>query len=319
MHSSAIWIYGAGAVGSTLGGYLADAGHAVTLIGRNPHMEAVRAGGLHIEGIWGERHVPDNLDAVTALPEGAPPDIVFITAKSWDTAATAEALRDHIGPDTLVVSLQNGVGNVATLQEILGPERVVAGMVIIGFEIVEPGRTRVTVQADVMRFGRAGGAPDAKVEHLVHLLTDAGLPAEVEPAMDSVQWGKVLYNSALNPLGAILQCHYGALLAEDTWATIEALITEAFAVFAKAGITVRWATAPEYLAFLRDVQIPATFDHRPTMITDLNTRGRTEVDVINGAIVKAGEQVGVPTPVNSTLCQIVRALSARRAAELAQS
>lgn len=307
-----IWIYGAGAIGSGLGGLLAEAGAAVTLIGRDPHMAAIRERGLHIDGIWGEHHAREGLRALTALPAGEPPpDVVFLTVKSYDTRAAGEALAPHLGPDTLVVSVQNGVGNAELLGELLGAERVIAAMIIIGFAIPEPGRVTVTVEADAIRLGRLGAPPDAAVRHIVDLLRGAGIPAEAEPEIESVQWGKVLYNAALNPLGAIRECHYGALLAPDAWATIEQVIGEAFAVFAAAGIHVRWRTAEEYLAYLRDVQIPVTFEHRPSMLTDLATRGRTEIDVINGAIVAAGARVGVPTPVNARLCEEIRARSAR--------
>lgn len=312
--NTGIWVYGAGAVGSAVGGLLAQAGSDVTLIGRDPHMAAIRDHGLRIDGVWGEHHITSRLDARLAPPEGAPPPaVVFLTVKSYDTRAAADALAPLIGPDTLVVSVQNGVGNVQVLEDVLGAERVIAGMIIIGFEMPAPGRVTVTVQADAIRLGRRGGEPDAAVRRVVDLLRDAGMPAEAEPNIEGVQWGKVLYNSALNPLGAIHECHYGALLAPDSWATIEQIIAEAFAVFAKADILVRWQTAEEYLAYLRDVQIPATFEHRPSMLTDLRERGRTEIDVMNGAIVAAGERVGVPTPVNARLCDMIRERSARPA------
>lgn len=307
-----IWVFGAGALGSAVGGMLAEAGQSVTLIGRDPHMAAVRDGGLHIDGIWGEHHVRDGLVAVSAPPIGPAPDVVFVTVKSYDTAAAAATLRDVIGPDTLVVSLQNGVGNVDVLVDALGEERVIAGMVIIGFELPEPGRVTVTVEADAIRLGWPGRQPDTAVQRIVDLLRSAQLQAEGEAAIEGVQWGKVLYNSALNPLGAILQCHYGALLAPESWAVIEHVIAEAFAVFAAAGIATRWADAEAYLTYLRDVQIPVTFEHRPSMLTDLTARGRTEIDVINGAIVDTGRGVGIPTPVNDTLCRIIRALAAAR-------
>ena len=302
-----IWMYGAGAVGSGIGGLLAEAGNEVTLIGREAHMTAIDKAGLRIDGIWGEHHVVERLHPAVAPPPGAPPEIVFLVVKSYDTRAAAEDLRERIGPDTLVVSLQNGVGNVAVVEDVLGPERIVAGMVITGFEIPEPGRVTVTVEADAMRFGRVGAPPDGRVVRVVDVLRGAGMRAEAEVDMAPVQWGKVLYNSALNPLGALLRCHYGALLAPETWAVIEDVIHEAFAVFAAAGIHTKWPDAPTYVEYLRDVQIPATFDHRPTMLADVEIRGRSEIDVINGALVAEGARAGVATPVNATLCRIIRA------------
>ncbi len=306
-----IWMYGAGAVGSAIGGLLAAGGNDVTLIGRDPHMAAINGAGLHMDGIWGAHHVTDHLRAVVAPPTGEQPDLVFVVVKSYDTAAAGADLAGRIGPDTTVVSLQNGVGNVEVLQKLLGPERVVAGMVIIGFEIPGPGRVTVTVEADAIRLGRPGGAPDAAVHRAVGLLTGAGMRAEADPEIERVQWGKVLYNSALNPLGAILGCHYGALLAAESWSIIEQIIGEAFAVFAGADLRAPWPDAAAYLRYLREVQVPATFEHRPSMLTDLATRGKTEIDVMNGALVAAGARAGVPTPVNSALCQLIRALAAR--------
>lgn len=311
-----IWMYGAGAVGSGLGGLMAEAGQAVTLIGRDPHMAAIREGGLRIDGIWGAHHVSTHLRPAVAPPDDETPDVVFVTVKSYDTRAAGVDLRDRIGPDTIVVSLQNGVGNVQVLQEVLGLERVIAGMIIIGFEIPEPGRVTVTVEADAIRLGRPGQAPDAAVARVVTLLAAAELPVEAEAEIERAQWGKVLYNSALNPLGAMLRCHYGALLAPHTWSLIEQLIGEAYTVFAAAGIRAPFPDAAGYLAHLRDVQIPATFEHRPSMLLDLETRGKTEIDVMNGAIVTVAERAGMSAPVNAALCHLIRARAAQVAADL---
>lgn len=307
-----IWVYGAGAVGSCLGGMLARGGHQVVLIGRDPHMTAVRERGLRIRGLWGDFLVREGLRALTSLPETGRPDLVLLTVKSYDTAAAAEDLAARLDPAVPVLSLQNGVGNVEILARRLGPGRVLAGMVIIGFEIPVPGEVRVTVQADDIRLGRPGKPPDEVVRNVVSWFRGSGIPAREDPHIESSQWGKVLYNSALNPLGAILRCHYGALLQDASWRVIRSVIHEAYAALAKARVAVPWPTAEAYLSHLRSVQIPATFDHRPSMLVDLERRGRTEIDVINGALVRLGESVEVSTPVNAALCDIIHALERLR-------
>src|SRR5882762_3702849 len=160
-----ILVFGAGAVGSTIGGMLAQAGHEVTLVGRDPHMARIAASGLKISGLWGDHHVT-TLKTATAIPEGSF-DTILLTVKAYDTEAAAKTLAPRFPKDIPLVHLQNGVGNAELLIQALGAARVISGMIIIGFQITLAGRTIVTVSADKIKLGRREGAMDTAVEDMV--------------------------------------------------------------------------------------------------------------------------------------------------------
>jgi len=303
-----ILIAGAGAVGSGVGGMLAVGGNDVTFLGRDPHMSAIRHDGLCVEGIWGRHHVPSIRALTSAREIRIPPDLVIVTVKSFDTGAVLEQIAPVMGDRTLVMSLQNGVGNAETIAGNIGWERTLAGMIIIGFEILKPGTVKVTVQADAIKVGRLDGTMDEPVERVHGWFAESGLPCDASPDVRAYLWSKVLYNAALNPLGAILRVPYGQLREPQPWQTIEAIVGEAFDCLRAAGIGVLWATAAEYLAYLRDFQIPATAEHRSSMLQDVERGRRTEVDFINGAIVDLGRRFGVATPVNEGLVSKIREL-----------
>ena len=196
----------------------------------------MRSAGLEIGGIWGTHHVA-GIRTVTAV-EAIPPDIelCLVTVKSFDTAALARALAPRLRPGALVLSLQNGVGNAEAIAAACGWPATLAGMVIIGFEIPAPGRVCVTVAADTIKVGRLDGQMDAAVATTAQVLAGAGIPCDAVPNVRAYLWAKVLYNAALNPLGALRRVPYGDLVQPAPWATIEQVIGEAFACLAAASI-----------------------------------------------------------------------------------
>src|SRR5437762_3159632 len=201
-----ILVFGAGAVGSTLGGMLAEAGHAVTLVGRDPHMRRIREAGLKISGLWGDYHVTQ-IQAGAEIPQGAP-DWILLTTKSYDTAGAAKVLAQKFPRDIPVLHLQNGVGNAEILASQLGWPRVISGMIIIGFQIPLAGRTVVTVSADKIKIGRRDGTLDAPVHAIVEAFNAAKMPAEAVTDVQKQLWGKVLYNASLNALAGIVGVKY---------------------------------------------------------------------------------------------------------------
>lgn len=147
---------------------------------------------------------------------------------------------------------------------------------------------------------------DDRVQRLVDLFHQAGLNVEGSRSIRSNLWAKTLYNCALNPLGAILDVPYGALAETHTWAIIECIIAEAWAVCHAERITLPWATAAEYLDYLRSMQLPATADHNSSMLQDIRNGKVTEIDFINGAVVRLGELHAIAVPVNRTLVEMIR-------------
>jgi len=314
-----ILVGGAGALGLVFGALLRRAGHAVTLLGRAAHLEAIRAGGIRVEGLWGE-HVVTGLDLARDGAEiDGTFDVVLIAVKAYDTLALAATVAPLLAPHGIVISLQNGLGNAEALAKQIGAGRVLAGRVIFGAEVVAPGRVRVTVYADPVLIGAwdtpRGTELDRQAQGWAERLAAAGIPSIYCDDILAALWGKVLYNAALNPLGALLGVHYGAL-SEDAncHAVMDAVIDEAFGVAVAEGVALPWASPAEYRTVFYDRLVPSTYDHRSSMLQDLRRGRRTEIDAINGEVWRRGARHGIATPANELLTRLVHAREATRGA-----
>ena len=313
-----VLVFGAGAVGQGVGGLLAAAGRPTTLLLRDRHRHALAERGLTVTGIFGERFVGGDALGLVTDPADLQPgeyDVILVCVKSYDTPAAAEAVAGLLGPRTVVVSMQNGYGNVELLAERLGRQRVLCARVITGFEIPRPGEILITVHADDVHVGSFYQPGHPMAAALAAALSEAGLPTVAVDTVEADLWGKILYNCALNPLGAILGVHYGALGdAADSRAVMDAVIDECFDVIAAHGFPCPWPTAAAFREVFYGRQVPATYDHHPSMLQDLQAGKRTEIDALNGAIVRLAAEKGLSADVNQTLVRIVHFLEARRAA-----
>lgn len=305
-----ILIMGAGALGSVVGGFMAKAGHAVTLIGRETHMQAIHARGLDITGIWGDHHI-EGLRTHTGAAglEGQSFDLVLVTVKSYDTRRAVDAVRPLVGPETLVCSYQNGLGNAEIVAEAFGWARTVGARAIFGAWIPEPGHADVTVIANPTALGvYDDSAPAQRVRDIARAMDDAGLPTVYTDSIATVLWGKVAYNCALNPLSALLDVTYGALLdTEHTREILREVVREIYAVAAAMNVPLQPDNADDYITLLFERLIPPTAAHYASMREDFRHRRRTEIDALNGAICRYAAQYGVPCPTNTLLTRLVHA------------
>jgi len=302
---------GAGAMGSVFGGFLADAGHRVVLITRPAHARVIAEKGLLIDGIWGTRRV-QSLTAFTALSDIRDPltfDVVLLAVKSYDTGMALNELLQALPDMPPIVSLQNGLGNVEMIAAMAGRNKTIGGRMIFGVEFNGPGHVTVTVSADNTKIGALpGGIDHGFVQQLAKTFTDAGLPTDAVADIDRYIWGKVLYNCALNALATIMNVHYGKLLAhEGTREIMTHIIEEIFAVARACGVKLDWGQPEDYRTELFDVLIPRTFDHHPSMLQDIQHGKKTEIDALNGAVVKMGADYGIDTPYNWTITQLIKA------------
>jgi 2-dehydropantoate 2-reductase len=306
-----VLIAGAGALGSVVGGLLAARGAAVTLLGRDEHLESVRRSGLRIEGLFGDHHVRELGCVSDAAALRGRFGAVFLTVKSWDTVAMAAAVAPHLAPDGHLLSLQNGLGNLERAAAAVGDARVLGARVIFGAEVVAPGRVRVTVEAAPVLVGSPDSGDAARAAAAARWaarLREAGIPAEATGSLLAELWAKVFYNAALNPLGALLGVPYGSLPEDaDARAIMDDAIDEAFAVARAAGVRLEWPDAAAYRALFYAALVPATARHRSSMLQDLERGRPTEIDAINGYVAARGGALGVPTPVNATLTRMIRA------------
>ena len=292
---------------------LRRAGWPVTLLGRSAHLKAIAERGLHIGGLWGEWTVSGFALATDAeeLMGTGPYSAVLLTVKAYDTATMARAIAPHLGSYGVVISLQNGLGNMEEAASAVGPERVLGGRVIFGAILTNPGSVEVTVYAEPVVLGSAypGKFPalDVAVRRWACAFTEAGIPCEHTDDIVAYLWSKVLYNAPLNPLGAVLGLSYGQLAADpDLRWLMDRIIDEAHAVALASGVRLRWPSAAAFREEFYGRLVPATADHRSSMLQDIDRGHPTEVEAINGRVWEYGRAAGVPTPLNEAMTRLLR-------------
>jgi 2-dehydropantoate 2-reductase len=318
---SRILIAGTGALGSVFGGLLRAGGNDVTLLGRDPHLSAVRRDGLRITGIWGEHFASGLACCTDASALRGNFDAILITVKSFDTASMAAATAPLLSPHGVMISLQNGLGNLELITAAAGYDRALGGRVIFGAELTAPGVVQVTVYADPVLIG-APALESARWSHLqerakawARLFDDCGIPSQPCDDIAAALWAKAFYNAALNPLGALLGLHYGALPQhEDSRSIMDRVIDECFTVATAEGVRLAWDSPDAYRQSFYEHLVPSTFHHRSSMLQDLERGRRTEIEAINGEVWRRGLKHRVPVPFNELLTRLVRARGAQNLA-----
>mgnify|MGYP002623504036 FL=1 len=291
-----IAVMGAGALGGYFGGRLAAAGHNVTLIARGAHLAAIRADGLRILSPRGDLHLP-GIGATDDPAAVGPVDAILFMVKTYDLEHAAEAIRPMLGPETFVVTCQNGVSAPERLAAAIGPERVVPGVARIPGEVAQPGVIRHTAPLDILIFGEAAGGVSARCERLAAALNDAGMTPKAHPAIRHELWSKMISQAMLASLTALTRLDLGPL--RETLQTRQ-LMTDAMEEAAAVGR----AEVPD----LPDDLIAANWafldglprEMHASMLDDLRNGKRLEVDHLSGDIVRLGRRHGIPTPIHFT-------------------
>jgi 2-dehydropantoate 2-reductase len=290
-----IAVMGAGAVGCYYGGMLARVGHDVVLIGRSPMVEAVRRSGLLLESRAFRGHVRVRTDTSPAAIEGA--ELVLFCVKSGDTESAGAAMAPHLHPQASILSLQNGVDNAPRLSAVLG-RHVIPVVVYVATEMAGPGH--------VLHHGRGDlvlGPSDSSAA-LAAALSAAEIPTSVSDRVVDALWAKLIINCAYNPLSAITQLRYGELVrAPHVLETLRNVFDECMAVARADNITVPADLWESLLAIAENMA-----GQRSSTAQDLARGKRSEIDHLNGYVVRRGKALGVPTPVNQALHCLVRLL-----------
>ncbi|MGA1826534.1 MAG: ketopantoate reductase family protein [bacterium] len=301
-------IMGAGALGSVFGGMLKLGGMQVILVTKNlKHVKAVKNDGLSISGIWGNYVVKD-IPVYTKPQEiNEQFDIILLSVKSHHTEKAMIQLSSLLDKSSYIVSLQNGLGNIETIASFCAPENTIGARVIFGAAMLKPGHTKVTVYADKVLLG--GLSPHVSRKVLDDICADfnrAGIPTDTVTDIHPYIWGKVLYNCALNPLGAILTVEYGRLAkSRSTRKIMKEIIKEIFLIAKAKNVTLPYSSAEEYFHVLLDKQIPPTASHRSSMLQDIEAGRITEISSMNGAIVQYGKELGISTPYNGIITNLI--------------
>jgi 2-dehydropantoate 2-reductase len=305
-----IAIVGTGATGSVYAGLLAAAGHQVTAIDRwHEHVDAIRAGGLRVSGASGDRVTQPA--ATTDAAEVGPVELVVIATKAADVEAAATATLQLLGPETLVLPIQNGLGSRERVAAIVGSERVLAGVIGgFGASVVEPGHVHHH-GIELVRLGECSGPVSERVESVAQAWRRAGFSVQTYDDVDQLVWEKLICNVAFSATCAITGMTIREVMDDaDAWSISSACASEAFEVARAKRIALSFEDPREWV---RDfgAAIP---DARPSMLLDVLAGRRTEIDVINGAIPPLAAELALDAPVNRTVSALVRAIESRTAA-----
>lgn len=289
-----IAVMGAGAVGGYCGALLARAGHDVCLIARPAHVEAINArGGLRLDSKAFSGVVP--LAATSDPAAVASADLVLVVVKSTDTETAAGQMAPHLSATTPVLSLQNGVDNAKRLGALLG-RAVIPAAVYVASEVAGPGHIRHLGRGELIL------GPSDHSDALARMFSDAAIPTTVSAAVREALWQKLTINCAYNALSAIPRLNYARMFAvEGTAEVMRAVVGECVAVAAARGIRLPDDMLAQTLALHESM--PA---QQSSTAQDF-ARGRpSEINHLNGTIVRAGRELGIPTPANLTLLTLVK-------------
>lgn len=301
MSAIRISILGAGAMGSLFGGLLAEVGHDVELLDVDPaQVAAVREHGLLIRNDAGERRLA--IPIVQPHAATRQPDWLIVFTKAMHTQGALTAARHLIGPQTRLLSLQNGLGNAEKLVGFADASRVAIGMTTVPADLVAPGEVHSHGQSKT-RIVMVDGGKDAALASLAAALDAAGLPCAVDPDAVVAIWEKVAFNVALNSLCAVTQRTVGGLgSAAEGRRLAHAVASEVLAVAQAEGL----AVLPERAHATIDHALDHHGGHRPSMLQDLLARRPAEIETLNGAVVRAAERHGIAVPRTETLYTLVK-------------
>lgn len=292
-----ILIMGTGGLGGYFGALLARAGGDVTFIARGANLQALQTRGLAVRSVNGDFTLP--VVQACADPAGMPEaDVVLFCVKTYGVADAATLLQPVVGSNTVLLTLQNGVDTPTDLQQAFGRGTVLAGITRIGSTLIEPGVIEQPTRDRAIEFGSLEARDAAALEPVCTLLEAADIPALVSPDIRKSLWEKLVLISAFAGLSALTGLSPNQLLARQPTRTVYTHVMEEAAAVARAGgVALAPDTATHILAYLdAEGELGSA-----SMAVDFQHRRRTEIEAINGAVVRHGRRLGVPTPVNETI------------------
>jgi 2-dehydropantoate 2-reductase len=308
-----VLIYGAGAVGLGLTSFLLKSKAGVDIIAREDTVTSLRKAGLTRTGLFGNYHAaPQSFGSYSSLNdlEEITYDYILVCTKSFDSLNAAKDLSEHkslFGEKTKIVLFQNGWGNAEKFTSFFEKEIIYTARVITGFRRNRKNEVDITVHADAIHIGSLFGSPLSNVEDLSESINDGDIPCITTADIEKDIWAKMLYNCALNPLGAIVNVPYGVLAQHESTRTImNSIADEAFNVMTKAGYKTHWPTAEDFLDVFYEKLVPDTAEHKSSTLQDINAKKRTEIDALNGAVIKLAGRVKINVPYNLAIFNIVK-------------
>lgn len=298
-----IAVMGAGAVGCYFGGMLARAGHEVVLIARPQHVEAIQRNGLRMETRAFDEHVHLRASSDVAGVQGA--DLVLLCVKSPETESAGRAMQPFLSADAMVLCLQNGVDNAERLRMVLPRHEIAAAVVYVATEMAGPGHVRHHGRGELVI------EPSPKGQMVAQAFTAAGVPTEISDNVRGALWLKLVINCAYNAISAIAQRPYGENVRSDGVPDVmHDVLEECMAVARAEGVQM----PGDVDAAVRTIAQTMPGQYSSTA-QDLARGKRSEIDYLNGLIVRRGAALGISTPVNRTLWALVKLIENKQAAK----
>lgn len=309
-----ILIYGAGAVGLGIASFLIKSGEEVDIIAREDTVYGLREHGLVRSGIFGESYAgPQEFNSYSSLKDLPQKvyDYILVSTKSYGSLFAAQDLST--GPaflkadKTRIILFQNGWGNAEIFLNYFPKDKIYNARVITGFRRSKNNQVDITVHADAVHIGSMFDINTANIEPLCESIDHGGMPCISTSGIEKDLWAKMLYNCALNPLGAILSVPYGALGEKDyTRNIMNDIFVEIFNVLEKSGYKTHWGSAGDYEKDFYAKFLPSTASHESSMLQDIRRHKRTEIAAMNGAVIQLGEKFGVAVSNNLVMYNMVK-------------
>jgi len=296
-------VVGPGAIGILLAGLLLKSKEDVWLLDKDADRAArIKKNGLKCEGLTSFKIVSPK---ITSLPEDVKDaDVWFICVKSYDTKNVLKKIADYVGPQASVLSLQNGIGNGELLIERLGSARVLLGTTHMASTLLEEGSVRHAGEGETI-VGRLDGSLSVALKDVRELFLKSKLPIKISKDINGVLWSKLVVNVGINALSAILRLKNGRLIqSENSHKILREAVTEAVKVAKRKRIKLMF---DDCLSKAESV-CEATAENVSSMLQDILNKKKTEIDFMNGVIVRQGESLGIKTPVNALLVDLIKTI-----------
>jgi 2-dehydropantoate 2-reductase len=302
-----ICVFGVGGVGGYFGGRLAAAGNSVAFVARGATLDVLRKDGLRVESPLGDISLPD-VEVTDDPAEVGEVDAVILGVKAWQVPGAAEAARPMIGAGSVIVPLQNGVEAADQLVELYGTERVLGGMCRIVAFVVEPGQILHQGVEPFVAIGELDNRPSKRVERLAVAFSDADVDAKVSPDIQSSIWQKLLFIAPVSGVGALTRVPVGELRSSsETYDLLRDAMYEVEALAAARGVALAGDAIDKTLEFVDGLPEDVT----SSMQRDIMEGRPSELEALNGAVVRLGREAGVPTPVNGFIYAALAPMEAR--------
>lgn len=288
-----ILIMGTGGVGGYYGGLLAQQGNEVTFISRGAHLYAIRHEGLKVKSVHGDFTVfPANATEDPAKVE--PVDLILFCVKTYGTDEAAEAIRPAVGPQTVVMSLQNGIDAAERIGKVIGPEHVLGGVTWLSSAVEAPGVIRQVSQFRRIVLGELDGGTSQRTQSIYEVLNQTGITVEISEDIQKVLWTKLVFIAAVSSVGSLTRMPMGDYRSiPETRSLLSRIMQEVEAVARAQGVNLEGDVVQKWLEFVDE----AAPQMKPSMQLDVETNRRTELESMVGVIGRKGRELGVSTPV----------------------